>query len=482
MSRLIINNSFCQLQSFSTDILASVKTKLTYTNEEVIREKQMIYSQLQRAKSRRQGPLISILKERFKALGPDTVCWLDEYNRFPTGLLHLVRDLLGNYIQIDDRVKPESYQLFRWNNKPHDLRPYQKEAVDAFIGRARGVLQMAVGSGKTRIAAQIIKELGVNVLFVVPSSALLTQAYDVLENSFGLKNVQKVSTLDIKKNKKLKPIRIITIQSLGSLQKQGLAELLIDGIDLLVLDECHHSASESFTKLLPLFQGIYYRLGLSGTYLRNDSKTLDLWGVSGEVVYDYSASKATKEGYLTPVEFNIIKLKGKPSSNYQTEYKSNYGGLELLESITDIVQNRISDKDQILILVERKEGCGHLINEYFKEQGISCTYVTGDNSKQEVADAIEGFNDKKIRILLASMILGEGCDIRSTDHLIMSTGGKSEISKTQAVGRAVRLYPGKKIAYVWDFNFQYCKYLSRHINLRVETYEKQFAGKVNYYE
>lgn len=483
MSTIKINNSYCELDGFSSDAIKAVKTKLTYTDDEVIREKQMLYNQIKRAGGRKQGGYIAILKQRFKDLGPDQVCWLDDKNRFPTGLLHLVKEVIGNNHRLkDERNKPEAYNIFRWDNKPSKLRYYQEESVNKFLAKGRGVLQKAVGTGKTRTATEIIKQLGVNTLFVVPSSALQVQAYDIFCNLLGAKNVQTIKSTAIKSGKKLKPIRVVTIQTLASLNKQGLANSLLGDIDLLILDECHHSGSQSFTDLLPEFQHIYYRLGLSGTYLRNDSKTLDLWGVCGEIIYDYSAAKATKEGYLTPVEFNILKLQGKPNANYQTEYQTNYGGLEMLEKIKDLIKTKIPQDKQILILVDRKESCGHLIYEFLKENKITCTYMTGDDHKDDIAQAIEDFNDKKVRILLASQILGEGCDIRSTDHLIMARGGKSEIAMTQAVGRAVRLYEGKKTAYVWDFNFRFCKYLSRHIDIRIENYEKQFAGKINYYE
>lgn len=478
MSSIVINNSYCQLVDFDKTALEAIKTKLTYCDEDVMMQKQMLYSQMRRAK----GNVFYAIKAKFAALGPDFVCLLDKDNCFPTGLLHIVKEVIKSdtYKLIDKRSKPSYNNIFRWNNKPDELRYFQKDATNIFLSKGRGVFQMAVGSGKTRTAVQIIKELAVNTIFIVPSTALLVQAYDIFESAFGVKNVEQIKTDNIKKGKKLKPIRVVTIQTLNSLNKQGLAGDLLGDVDLLILDECHHSGSDSFKKLLPALQNIYYRLGLSGTYLRNDSKTLDLWGVCGEVIYDYSAAKATQEGFLTPVEFNIVPVLGNFKRNYQTEYTENYGGMPFLDAVLDTIMNRIPKDKQILILVDRKESCGHLIDEYLKEKRISCTYVNGDDHKDVIAKAIDNFNNKKIRILLASTILGEGCDIRSTDALIMARGGKSEIAMTQAVGRAVRLYPGKKVAQVYDFNFKFCKYLPKHLEIRIETYQKQFAGKVNY--
>jgi len=476
MSQIILNNSFCQLVDFSDDVMKAVKAKLTYADEDVMMQKQMLYSQMRRAR----GKMFYAIKAKFAALGPDFICLLDADNSFPTGLLHLVKGLLPTYELIDKRSKPGYELILRWNNKPDQLRYFQKEAVDIFLNKGRGVFQMAVGSGKTRCAVEVIKQLAVNTLFVVPSTALLTQAHDIFVNAFGGKYVEAITTVNIKKGKKLKPIRVVTIQTLASLNKQNLVKGVLTGVDLLILDECHHSGADSFKKLLGAFQGIYYRLGLSGTYLRNDSRTLELWGTCGEIIYDYNAAKATSEGFLTPVEFNIIPVLGQYKRNYQTEYKENYGSIHLMNAIHGILTNKINEDKQVLILVDRKDQCGHLIDAYLKEKDIKCTYVNGDDNKETIANAIEDFNDKKTRILLASTILGEGCDIRSTDVLIMARGGKSEIAMTQAVGRAVRLYKGKEIAQVYDFNFQTSKYMTKHLEMRIETYIKQFAGKINY--
>lgn len=475
-----IDNSFCNLIDFDSDTIKRVSDALTYTDDSVAREKDALWMAIKKAASKRQFKYVAILKQKIKELGPDEVCLLNN-GEFPTGLVNVVAEAIGSipFAIRDLRTVPEQQHVFRYENKPTQLRYYQKEAVAEFLETHRGVFEMSVGSGKTRCAVEIIKELGVNTLFVVPSSALLTQAHDVFALAFGKKNVQMVTSTDVKKSKKLKPIRVITVQTLASLQKTNLTPKLLSDVDLLICDEVHHGGAKSYTDLLPLFSKIYYRLGLSGTYLRNDSKTLELWGLAGDVLYSYSAAKATKEGFLTPVEFNIIKLKGKMSPSFQKEYKDNYGGIEFLTAIEVIICDNIPQDKQILILIDRKDHCGNLIYEYLKEQGISTTYVTGDNSKDEIRDAIENFNDKKIRILIGSTVFSEGCDIVSTDSLIMARGGKSEIAFTQAVGRCVRLYPGKKLSTVWDFDFQYCKYLHRHTKLRIATYEKQFEGKIN---
>jgi len=473
---IIIQNSFCTLVDFPATIIEQVKAKLTYTNEEVILQKQTLYYQMRRV----NGPYREVLMAKFQALGPDQVCLLVG-NQFPTGLLHIVYPTIvdSKYDIIDKRVKPELEHIFRWNNIPPPARYYQTEAVDAFLAKGRGVLQMAVGVGKTLVATNIIKQLGVTTLFVVPSSALLTQAHDVFALAFGQKIVQNITSNDIKKGKKLKPIRVVTIQTIASLFKQGILYILLNDVGLIINDEVHHSASMSYVSLLKSIEGIYYRLGLSGTYMRNDSKTLDLWGVSGEVVYNYPADRATKEGYLCPVEFNIVKVDGKYNIKYQDEYRDNYSSIKFLDSVSNIVKNIPQDKS-VLILVDRKANCGKLIHEYLKEQGITATYITGDNTKDEVRDAMESFNAKSIHILIASAVLGEGCDLKSTDCLLMCKGGKSEIVFTQSVGRAVRLFPGKKIATVWDFHFQGCRYLPRHLDQRIDIYKKQFNGQVNF--
>ena len=473
--KLRIENSFTTIEDFLPTELKIVTLVLTYIDAQKEREKQALFMAYNKAMARGYRRKAAFIAAKLATIGECEVCLLQD-NKFPTGLLTKVTDALDKALSIpkyegrvlkyelqDDRAVTLPDQIYRWYNEPPPLRPYQQTCLELALAKNRGTFECAVGSGKTLIAANIIKDLGVKTLFVVPSTALLEQTTNLFSLYFGKDKVQSVSTLQIKNAKKLKPIRIATIQTVASLQKQGLLSYLVDDIDMVMLDEAHHGGANSYINLLPAINHVFYRFNFSGTYTRNDSKIMELWGVCGECLFQYNASDAIKDGYLTPVNFKIVRLKGRSGGMYAEEYTDNYGSKEFLDAIVAQVNSIPADKS-ILILVDRKEAVGHQIRDWLKVNGIESTYMTGDNNKDDIREAIENFNDKKIRVFIASQILSEGVDIRSTDVLILGRGGKSDIAITQAIGRSVRLYPGKKEAIVIDFEF-------------IEPYEKLYLFK-----
>jgi superfamily II DNA or RNA helicase len=487
---LLIGNSFTKLFGATQKASDEIRAALTYTNEEVKQQRSALLRKMAYAKKRQNRKMLFGAKKQFDDLASqEVVCWFDESKvtpEFPTGLLSLVERILKSlnepYSLKDLRIKPAPTLTLRWKNQPPRMRYYQAEMVDLALSKHRGVFESAVGSGKSRIITQIIKELEVVTLVVLPSSTLVQQTLRVLTLAFGKKHVEQVTTDKVKNGKRLGNIRLCTIQTLASLQKQGIHNKLVQDVQLLVCDEIHHSGSKSYTNILSDLDHVFYRFGFTGTFLRNDSKTMDMHGFLSEKLYSYPAYKATIEGFLTPVQFHIHQLPGKSSKKYQTEYSNNYGDNEpFLEEISKIIFNAAST-EQILILVDRKATVGSVIHDYLNSQGIDSTYVSGDHSKDIISEAIAEFNEKHIRILIASTVLGEGIDLFSTDRLILARGGKSEIAIVQAIGRAVRLAEGKKKALVHDFNFYGTNFLAKHSKIRESIYQNTFGGDVKVYE
>ncbi|RLJ03602.1 MAG: hypothetical protein DRP08_03385 [Candidatus Aenigmatarchaeota archaeon] len=245
----------------------------------------------------------------------------------------------------------------------------------------------------------------------------------------------------------------------------------------VIAHNCHHQASETYTNMLDDIDHIYYRFAGSGTFMRNDSKTMDLHSVLSDVLYRYSGKQAVEDGFLVPVELMVHPIKGQKAQKYQTEYTKNYSkNAAFWKKILEVII-LIPQTEQILILVDRKDTVGKIIHEFLESHAISTTYVSGDDKKDVVKAAIADFNSKDIRILIGSTILGEGINIKSTDHLLMARGGKSEIAITQAIGRLIRLFKGKTVGHLHEFHFIGTKYLEDHLIQRIKIYEKNFKVK-----
>lgn len=485
MPHLIVKNSFSQIVGFSEADTAKVKEALSYTDQDVVKERGRLLKAIQYANYKRQIKYCYALKKRIESLPPAHVCWLGSNGHFPTGHLDKVKKVIESttYKLDDKRGKPEQYHTFRWENPPPKNRYYQNDMLSLARINERGVFESAVGSGKSLVITGIIKEHGVNTLVIVPSLALLEQLYRTLELAFGKKNVQKVSSGTLKSTTKFKPIRLVNVQSLAAMQKNETLTKLISDIDMVIIDEIHHAGAKSYTDLLAEIEHVYYRYGFTGTFLRNDSKTMDMHGFLSNVLYEYGPQQAVKDGFLTPLTYHVHKLPGGGHMNYQKEYDFNYcGNPDMLKKIKELVEPKRNQSQQVLILVDRKEKSGEVIHNYLNSQGIDNTYISGDDDKELITNSIEDFNDKKINVLIGSQVIGEGVDVHSTDVLILATGGKSEVKFIQSCGRAVRLHEGKTKADIHDFQFVSTMYMEKHFYQRLRMFTDHFAGEVKVHE
>lgn len=475
-------NSFCRLYNLDNDSMEAVRAALTFENPELQHDILQKGKLLQYARRIRNEKMAWVIKQDLEKLKEQLIVCFLKGNVFPTGHLRIVEEVLSErritYAKADQRVRPRLSHIYRWSNKPPPLRPFQAEVIEIAEREERGVFACSVGSGKTRILTELIKKFESLSLIILPSAALVEQTQRVLQDAFGANAVGTLTTDKVKKNKRLTPIILSTIQTLASLQKQGLIQKAIHDVGFVYVDEFHHAGSESYTRLLPELDHVYYRFGGTGTFLRNDHRTMDLYGFLSNCIYHYSPQQAIADGFLTPVTYLMHVLPGTEKKNYQKEYEANLcGGQPLMNKIHEIVAS-VPPDEQVLILVDRKEKSGALISAYLKGKSINNRFISGDDKRTDIIDAIESFNDGDVRVLIGSTVVGEGVDIRATTHLILATGGKSTIKIVQALGRCVRLHPGKTQSFVYDFSFNPSRYMRKHAGQRISIFREYFAGDV----
>ena len=221
----------------------------------------------------------------------------------------------------------EKSVILRWNNKPFEPRYYQKDVIEKAISCGRGVVESAVGTGKSLMMAYIIKQLSVNSLIIVPSRGLLEQMYQDLVLWFGAKNVDMVNSTKVRSGKALKPIRITTIQTVASLLKTN--EEMED-----FLKTSTHFLWTSFITLVAVLTLHYLDpsvtsttdSGSLGPFLGTTVKVLICLAYCPIRIYHYPAFKAITEGFLTPLKVIRYNLHGKAHKQYQKEYDLNYCG------------------------------------------------------------------------------------------------------------------------------------------------------------
>ena len=325
------------------------------------------------------------------------------------------------------------------------LRNEQKEPTDAFLAAARdptqmgGVLNMACAAGKTVMALYLISTLSKKTLVIVHKEFLLQQWRERIQEflptaRIGLIKAQHVDVVD----------KDIVLGSLQSLSMKEYDDDVFNDFGTLVVDECHHTSAEVFSRALRKVN-FKYSLGLSATIQRKDGLTKVFMWYLGSVVY--SATK--RKGDVVTVK--AVEYFDSHSA-YSTECLMGRDKLNISRMINNIcdfvprtsklmeIWHGVYEKEpkrRTLILSDR---IVHLekMGAILKDWNIPYGYYIGRMSDAELKKTA----DEAIVILGTFQFCSEGFDVQGLDTLILASP-KSDI--VQSVGRILRQKPEDRL-------------------------------------
>ena len=401
---------------------------------------------------------------------------------FPAGLVPAVKSAAqrdGVVIHVKNgmpKIVPDYFTDTSW------LRDYQQDALSAAMEKRRGVLWLPTGSGKTEIAAALMKKTpSCRWLFLVHRAQLVRQSADRFETRTGEKAGMLGGGHDT-----IKRVTFATFQTLSNAYKpknEGVGKYrrvrkLIAAAGGLIVDECHVLPARTFLSLTKKAINAEYRIGLSATpFSRGDSGTLHLIGALGPTIFrlkveDLANRKAIIKPTIRFVEVHqpIPTPAVIPRRAWKHVYRDGIEHSQIRNS--KIVQLTKEAEVPCVVFVT---GLDHMeiLLEQLAKAGLPCAGIYGATPQDEREKTIELLKKGELEVLVATVVLQEGVDIPDLRSVIIASGGKSSIAAIQRAGRAMRTSAGKDQAVIIDMWDTGNKILERHAKKRKRAYEKE---------
>lgn len=419
---------------------------------------------------------------------------------FPSGLLPRVCSFLKkNGVQIkfvDQRPSVkfgEKLELF--GKIP---RPYQIDAMNAAIEKERGIIRMGTGSGKTFTSSMIVANYNVPTMIYVVGKDLLYQFHKEMQEALNKKigmigdghcDIKRINICSIWTAAKAFGLKTKVslddedwnpdIVSLGNREKQ-LIKKAIENVNLAIFDEAHFLATDTIQSIFKASKNCRYLFGLSGTDWRDDGADLLLESVCGPRIYNMPSTELIKNGYLVPAKiifYEVPPLDEELPKNYQSVYSKYILKNDVRNQlIEDVVRKLIEKERKVLILVKNISHGNDLMKRI---SDIPTFFVNGEIEGETREEVKEAFTRGDYKCLIASSVFDIGVDIPVLDALVLCGGGVSSVRALQRIGRVIRLFPGKKDAYVVDF-IDNARYLDKHSATRVSIYETEPGFKIKF--
>ena len=392
--------------------------------------------------------------------------FIDEYEKYKKSVnVQNTFDYRKTKIEQENEFVPNSMQK----------RILQKLKETRINGNKKSLVISATGTGKTYLAAMDIKQFfeinsntenklfkindkksktsNIKFLFIAHREELLENAINVFskilkidKNEFGriyggLKEIDK-------------NIIFASIQSLRNCYN----EFKPSFFDYVIVDEFHHSMSDSYLKTLSYFNPKFL-LGLTATPKRMDGKDILLL-CDYNVVDEIGIKEALEEDLIVPFHYfgvndYTINYDNIPYKNGKYNEKILLENL-LLNTRTDYIVEKINkfgfDGDE-LSAVAFCQNIEHafFMKEEFSKKGYKSAVITANTSSNERSEILEKFKNKKIEILCVVDILNEGIDIPTINLLLFLRPTMSSTIFIQQIGRGLRKAKNKDFVTIIDF-------------------------------
>ena len=329
------------------------------------------------------------------------------------------------------------------------LRPYQKECVDAIDQLPDGskvIVALATGLGKS-VCFSHIKRSG-RLLILSNRDELVYQPQKYFSCSFGIEKAEQYSNGE--------DVVSASIQTLS--MDHRLKRFHPEDFEIIVVDECHHSVSPTYKRVLSYFKPKKL-IGFTATPTRGDGTKLD--DIYDSIIYSKDLLWGIQQGYLCKIKSLAITPKIDISNVQMLAGDYNVAALanaidhsDMYQTIANAYRDYAYTKQRhCLIYCIDKKSC-YITREYITrllpDEEDYVKVITGNTPSAERHQTEQDFLDGTVHCIINCMVLTEGVDLPAADTIIVARPSANPTLYTQIIGRGTRLSNGKDHCLVLD--------------------------------
>jgi superfamily II DNA or RNA helicase len=360
---------------------------------------------------------------------------------------------------LDAQRGPHLRAVFALSPRPFQAAVLERLSTERELhDRHRNLVVAATGTGKTVIAALDYRALcaragrRLRLLFVAHRREILQQSlhtfcHALSDGSFG--------ELFVDGQRPHRGEHVFA--SIQSLSRSDLARWAPDHFEVVIVDEFHHAAADTYTRLLERLQPAEL-LGLTATPERNDGRSVLEW-FDGRIASELRLWDAIERGFLVPFQYLAVA----DGTDLRSAWKRGRYDLAALGNlytghhrrahlIIEALGEHIGDPTAMRAIAFCVSiAHAEFMTEALNEAGVASAVVTGRTSKAERDHAIRALRDGQLSCVVTVDVFNEGVDIPEIDTVLFMRPTESATVFLQQLGRGLRRAEGKRCLTVLDF-------------------------------
>ena len=442
---------------------------------------------------------------------------------FPAGFIHLVHHelmRLGHKVELVRRAHATPLGVvfpvvdeFGNDNPDYD---FQMRALRQVEKHGRGIIQVATGGGKSKIAKLIAARFRRVTLFLTTRGILMYQMADGFKSAgfnvgiigdsvwkpvrgvncgmvqtFVAKLKQPDLNVEIRsivaehaeadekaiakgiprpKALNRKDIEVIADQRFKEKRAQYERYVkVLELVEVVIGEEAHEAGGDSYYEILRHCKNASIRVALTATPFMRDSSedNMRLMAAFGPVLLKVSEKLLIDRGILATPSFKFHLSKPHPklhrTSPWQRAYELGYVQNTLMHA--DIVaeaKQAAKYKLPVMTLVQRTKH-GKALQKAMQAAGLRAEFIQGEDDQVARKRALDRLRKGLIHVLIGTTILDVGVDVPAVGLVQLAGGGKAEVALRQRIGRGMRSKKtGPNVCFVTDYSVDLNQHLRIH--------------------